>query len=178
MCLSQRSPCMQAAILLSNGRSMVSMPAQINQLFKRGVLQNSNVVSCVLTPNDACISNSPLSSNAIVIGVNGLPQATMISKNAFCPGDTLAITSADSLSKIIWSETSTPVKTVTANPVGTCITVCRRERTGPRRQSAFFTYWRNRRRPGKPVYRRSEQQPGNEMGAGCHQRNFSHYYRA
>jgi gliding motility-associated-like protein len=91
--------------------------------FQTGVLQNSDVVSCVLIPNDACISNSPLSSNAIAIGVNGLPQATMISKNAFCPGDTLAITSADSLSKIVWSETGTPVKTVTANPVGTCITV-------------------------------------------------------
>jgi gliding motility-associated-like protein len=91
--------------------------------FQTGALNNGDIVTCVLTPNDACISNSPLSSNAITIGANGLPQATMISKNALCPGDTLAIRSADSLSKIVWSEGSSAVKTVMANPVGTAITV-------------------------------------------------------
>ena len=106
--------------------------------FQTGVLQNSDVVSCVLIPNDPCISNIPLLSNAIVIGVNGLPQVAMISKNAFCPGDTLAITSVDSLSKIIWSETGTPVKTVTANPVGTCITVAGGNGQGPGNNQLFL----------------------------------------
>ncbi len=91
--------------------------------FQTGVLQNSNVVSCVLTPNDACISNSPLSSNAIVNRCEWSSAGNHDQQKCFLSGDTLAITSADSLSKIIWSETSTPVKTVTANPVGTCITV-------------------------------------------------------
>lgn len=99
--------------------------------FQTGALQNGDVVTCVLTPNNTCISNSPLTSNTIIIGVNGLPRATMISKNAFCPGDTLAITSADSLSKIVWLESSSPVKTVTANPVGTAITVAGGNGQGP-----------------------------------------------
>ena len=92
-------------------------------MFSYGGLQNGDVVTCVVTSADACISSSPVTSNPITIGVNALPQATMISKNSFCPGDTLAITSADSLTQIDWSNNDGAVSTVEALPIGSAITV-------------------------------------------------------
>lgn len=47
----------------------------------------------------------------------------MISKPVYCPGDTLAITSGDSLSQIVWSLNNEPVSTANATPVGSAITV-------------------------------------------------------
>lgn len=92
-------------------------------VFSTGSLKDGDVVTCVITSNDVCISSAPVSSNPIRIGVNALPQANMISRNTFCPGDTLAITSGDSLAQIVWSDNGSPVSTATATPVGAAITV-------------------------------------------------------
>ena len=100
-----------------------NVPGANQPVYQTGTLKNGDVVSCILTPVDACISTTPIGSNSITMGINGLPEATMISKPVYCPGDTLAITSGDSLSQIVWSLNSTPVSTVNATPVGSAITV-------------------------------------------------------
>lgn len=98
--------------------------------FSTGSLHNGDIVTCVLMSNDACVSTTPVTSNAVSIGVNALPEATMIGlpatatgKTVFCPGDTLAITSVDSLSQIVWSNNGAAVSTAEAIPVGSAITV-------------------------------------------------------
>ena len=91
--------------------------------FSTGNLHNGDIVTCVLTSNDGCVGSSPVTSNPITIGVNALPEATMISKNVFCPGDTLAITSPDSLSQIVWSADGATVGTAAGVPIGSAITV-------------------------------------------------------
>ncbi|HEV2479666.1 MAG TPA: gliding motility-associated C-terminal domain-containing protein [Puia sp.] len=92
-------------------------------IFSSGSLHNGDVVTCIVKSTDACISSAPVTSNPITIGVNGLPEATMISKNVFCPGDTLAITSPDSLTQIVWSANGASVSTAEALPIGSAITV-------------------------------------------------------
>jgi len=91
--------------------------------YQTGSLQNGDVVSCVLTGGSGCTIPGPVTSNTISMTVQGLPVVTMLSKNGYCAGDTLAISSPDSLGQIVWMNNAATVSTVLVSSVGTAVTV-------------------------------------------------------
>jgi gliding motility-associated-like protein len=91
--------------------------------FETGNLHNGDVVSCVLTAGGGCGVAGPVTSNPVSMVVLGSPAVAMLGKNSSCPGDTLAISSPDSLGQIVWMNNSGVVSTVAALSVGTAVTV-------------------------------------------------------
>ena len=62
----------------------------------KGVFNDNDVVTCVLTSNATCITGNTANSNSVVISVNPLVTPTVsisASKNSICPGDNVTFSS-------------------------------------------------------------------------------------
>ena len=95
-----------------------------NPTYASSQLNNNDNIYCILTNNNTCSANPKAVSNSIQMTVTGPPSVTVLSKGALCAGDTLMVSSSDSLSQIAWYSGSTLLTTVMAtSPVNGGITV-------------------------------------------------------
>ena len=84
-------------------------------VFKYNNWNNADKVQCILANNSPCAVPAPTAtSNSIIINVTGQSSVTLAAINGTCLGDTLLISTSDSLSQITWYNGNISVDTIFA----------------------------------------------------------------
>ena len=95
----------------------------INEPIFQTSVSDGDIVDCVLTAVDTCAFSTSVPSNGLLMSVLGLPSVTLSDKGRNCTGDTLVISSSDSLGQIVWMDNSATVSTVLGTTSRSALTV-------------------------------------------------------
>ena len=85
-----------------------------NAVFTANNLADGSAINCMMTTSAVCASSPTAISNSITITITPLP-VTLKTKNGYCTGDTLVVSTADPISKIIWYNGSTAADSSSRN---------------------------------------------------------------
>ena len=92
-------------------------------VFSTSNLPNGSIVQCALSSNATCTTTPVASSNLVTMTVVSPPTFYLVDKGNACVGDSLIMSTTDSLSQIIWKYNGIGLDTVNALTSSTGITV-------------------------------------------------------